>query len=99
MTTRKAENLLRGDRTPAYVSRETGAAELQISADTWDVWVKEGRLPPSCLGFPASTPRWRWEDVDRRLSGRKAEAADADAYIKGATTHPKKKARRRTDGH
>ena len=36
MTVRKIDNLLRGDRTPAYVGRETGAAELQISADTWD---------------------------------------------------------------
>jgi hypothetical protein len=70
MTARKSENLLRGDRTPAYVGRETGAAELQISADTWDQWVKEGRLPPPCEAFPASTPRWRWEDVDRKLSGQ-----------------------------
>ena len=26
MTVRKTDNLLRGDRTPAYVGRETGAA-------------------------------------------------------------------------
>jgi hypothetical protein len=36
MTVRKTDNLLRGDRTPAYVDRETGAAELLISPDTWD---------------------------------------------------------------
>jgi hypothetical protein len=72
MTIRKADNLLRGDRTPAYVDRETGAAELRISPDTWDQWVKEGRLPPSCPTFPESTPRWRWEDVDRKLSGKVA---------------------------
>jgi hypothetical protein len=34
MTVRKVDNLLRGDRTPAYVNRETGAAELLISPDT-----------------------------------------------------------------
>jgi hypothetical protein len=45
MTVRKTDNLLRGDRTPAYVDRETGAAELLISTDTWDQWVKDGRLP------------------------------------------------------
>ena len=56
MTVRKSDNLLRGDRTPAYVDRETGAAELLISTDTWDQWVKDGRLP----------------DVDRKLSGRTA---------------------------
>ena len=69
MTLRKTDNLLRGDRTPAYVDRETGAAELLISTDTWDQWVKEGRLPQPCDTFPSGTPRWRWEDVDRKLSG------------------------------
>jgi hypothetical protein len=97
MTVRKKENTLRGDRTPAYVGRETGAAELQISPDTWDQWVKEGRLPPPCDTFPSGTPRWRWEDVDRRLSGR-AEAADtsnASDYLKGAQFIAKKKGNRR----
>jgi hypothetical protein len=94
MTVRKVDNLLRGDRTPAYVNRETGAAELLISPDTWDQWVKEGHLPPPCDSFPAGTPRWRWEDVDRKLSGRVAEVASADgtaAYVKGAHFIVKKK--------
>jgi hypothetical protein len=96
MTVRKTDNLLRGDRTPAYVDRETGAAELLISPDTWDQWVKEGRLPPPCDTFPSSTPRWRWEDVDRKLSGQKAaSAADGDAYLRGAANLAKKKGRRR----
>ncbi|WP_315797653.1 hypothetical protein [Bradyrhizobium sp. SZCCHNRI3043] len=74
MTVRKADNLLRGDRTPAYVDRETGAAELLISPDTWDQWVKEGRLPRPCDTFPSGTPRWRWEDVDRKLADKKGSA-------------------------
>ena len=93
MTVRKTDNLLRGDRTPAYVNRETGAAELLISTDTWDQWVKEGRLPPPCDTFPSGTPRWRWEDVDRKLSGRKA--ADTDAAVLGAANFGKKKGIRR----
>jgi hypothetical protein len=97
MTARKKENLLRGDRTPAYVDRVTGAAELLISPDTWDNWVKEGRLPPPYDSFPASTPRWRWQDVDRKLSGR-VEAADTGSaadYLKGAAFIAKKKGGRR----
>jgi hypothetical protein len=94
MTPRKTDNLLRGDRTPAYVGRETGAAELQISPDTWDQWVKEGRLPAPCDSFPTGTPRWRWEDVDHKLSGTKA-AAEADAAIRGAVNFGKKKGNRR----
>lgn len=83
MTGKKALNLLRGERTPAYVGRETGAAELQISADTWDQWVKEGRLPPPCSSFPPGTPRWRWKDVDERLSGRE-DAPRPSSALAGA---------------
>lgn len=93
MTVRKADNLLLGHRTPAYVGRETGAAELQISPATWDDWVKEGRLPPPCDTFPSGTPRWRWEDVDRKLSGHKASGADA--AILGAANFVKAKGSRR----
>src|SRR5262245_12357396 len=89
MTVRKKDNLLRGDRTPKYVSRETGAAELQISPNTWDQWVKDGRLPISCGGFPDGTPRWRWEDVDRKLSGQ-ATASTTDLAIKATLNFGKK---------
>jgi|SRR5665213_1725670 len=94
MTLCKADNLLRGDRTPAYVNRETGAGELLISPDTWDQWVKEGLLPPSCDTFPAGTPRWRWEDVDRKLSSSQ-KATDTDAALRGALNFGKKTGHRR----
>ncbi len=94
MTVRKTDNLLRGDRTPAYVDRETGAAELVISTDTWDQWVKEGRLPRPCDTFPSGTPRWRWEDVDRKLSGRTASDT-TDAAMRGALRFGQKKGNRR----
>ncbi len=93
MTARKADNLLRGDRTPAYVGRETGAAELQISPGTWDEWVKQGLLPPPCDTFPSGTPRWRWEDVDRKLAGLRASGTDA--AILGAANFGKAKGSRR----
>jgi hypothetical protein len=83
VTERKRENLLRGDRTPAYVDRVTGAAELLISPQTWDNWVKEGRLPPPSDGFPEGTPRWRWADVDRKLCGRLVAANDDDEHAAG----------------
>lgn len=94
MTVRKKDNLLLGDRTPAYVSRETGAAELQISPDTWDQWVKEGRIPAACDTFPSGTPRWRWEDVDRKLSGKIASDT-TEAAMRGALNFGKKKGSRR----
>ena len=82
---RKKDNLLLGDRTPAYLGRETGAAELEISPSTWDRWVKEGILPAPCDAFPNGSPRWRWGDVDRKLSGEIPTTSDKDAaMIRGA---------------
>lgn len=67
-------------RTPAYVSREVGAAELCISPETWDQWVRVGDLPPPV--HIGGLPRWRWQDVDARLSGGGAPgAAQADPYM------------------
>jgi len=70
-------------RTPAFVSREIGAAELGISPETWDRWVANGILPPASPGFPASTPRWRWMDVDHKLAGKRTELASLESYLTG----------------
>jgi hypothetical protein len=94
---------VRGDRPPAYVSREVGAAEVCISPSTWDRWVAEGKLPAPSPEFPADSPRWRWADVDRKLSGKgNGETApetpkpSVDPYIAGlAKIHGKKKDRER----
>ena len=95
MTKRKDEIGLSA-RVRAYVSRESGAAELEISPDTWDAWVREGRLPPPAPGFPASTPRWRWEDVDLCLSGKLPGGEDpAMARIGTVFGDGSKKERRR----
>lgn len=63
---------------PAYVSRERGSAELDISIDTWDAMVKAERLPrPVFIGINGTTPRWRWADVDATLSAQ-TENGDAE---------------------
>jgi hypothetical protein len=82
MTARKTDLPL-PVRTPAYVSREVGAAELVISPETWDRWVDDGILPPVAPGFPSSTPRWKWADVDRKLSGA-PESLTVDPFLAGA---------------
>ena len=81
MTARK-DTLPLPSRTPAYVDRETGAAELRVSPETWDKWVGEEILPKPAPGFPATSPRWRWADVDRKLSGQ--SASDADRFVEAA---------------
>lgn len=82
VTTRKSDLSL-PPRTPAFVSREVGAGELGISPETWDRWVDHGILPPAAPGFPASTPRWRWLDVDRKLAGMGSDATALEPYLAG----------------
>jgi hypothetical protein len=83
MTARKSD--LKLSRTPRFVSRETGASELEISPETWDRWVEEGRLPSAATGFPSTTPRWRWDDVDRKLAGK--SVGDSDAFVSAVSSH------------
>lgn len=83
MTSRKADLRLPA-RTPSYVDREIGAAELVISPETWDRWVENGTLPPPAPGFPQSSPRWKWKDVDQRLSGGDDAPDPIDPFMAGA---------------
>jgi hypothetical protein len=77
MTARKRDLPLPA-RTPAYVSREVGAAELCISPDTWDEWVAAGLLPPPrTRGASGASPRWRWADCDQRLCGQEPKVVES----------------------
>jgi hypothetical protein len=81
--TRRKIDLHLPTRPPSYVSREIGAAELGISPETWDRWVADGILPSPASGFPASTPPWRWLDVDRKLSGTSTGLTTLQTYVAG----------------
>jgi hypothetical protein len=59
-------------RTPVFVNRETGAAELCMSPATWDAYVREGKLPKPTL-WAGKNPRWLWSDVMLFLTGRSVE--------------------------
>lgn len=68
-----------GDRPPAYPSKATLAAELDISESTVDAWVKSGHLPaPRRIG---GSIRWCWAEVNATL-GRQSDGA-ADRFMQG----------------
>jgi hypothetical protein len=47
-----------GDRVPEYVTRQRAAAELCMSDDTFEKYVREGVLPsPKRRG---KLTRWKW---------------------------------------
>jgi predicted DNA-binding transcriptional regulator AlpA len=82
MTARKSDIPL-SSRLTAYVSREHGAAELQVSPSTWDDLVECGQIPPPLrLGKMRAILRWRWADVDKHLSQDKASDSDREAFFR-----------------
>lgn len=77
MTNRPA---LIGDRPPAFPSKATLAAELDISESTVDDWVKRGILPkPIRLG---GSVRWCWAAVVAALNPQINAGAD-DRFMSG----------------
>ena len=79
-------------RTPTYVSREVGAAELCISPDTWDRMVDRKELPPPTI--VSGMPRWKWDTVEAWLSGKRDYATVPDNPYLAALTNGKTKKRR-----
>ena len=94
MTARKALLHL-PSRTPTYVSREVGAAELCISPETWDRMVAAGELPQADKRLRGTMPRWEWAAVQGYLKdGCDAEKIPTDVYVLGAANAKAKEKRR-----
>ena len=94
MTVRKA-SLPLPPRTPAYVSREVGAAELCVSPETWDRMVAAGELPKADKQFLGTMPRWEWAAVRGHLRDDNERATmQADVYVRGADNAKAKEKRR-----
>jgi predicted DNA-binding transcriptional regulator AlpA len=96
MTTRKADIPLTS-RLTAYVTREEGAAELRVSPSTWDEMVECSQLPkPLRLGRTGNILRWRWTDVDNRLSGGETGDDQPEPFFRGLANGTKKERKRDT---
>lgn len=72
---------------PAFVSRATLAAELDMSESTVDSMVKRGILPRP-LRLSQGCLRWCWADVQAALASLKpgattGQAIDHDPYLAG----------------
>ena len=68
-----------GDRPPAFVSKATLAAELDISESTVDAWARRGFLPnPIRRG---GNVRWCWAEVVACLHPQRD--GDADQFMAG----------------
>lgn len=67
--------------SPIFVCRETAARRLEISSDTFDVWVSSGFLPRAHVDR-GQIKRWHWPTLERALVGRETKA-ESDPFIEG----------------
>jgi hypothetical protein len=56
-------------RAPAFVSRRTASALLDLSLSAFDAWVSRGILPPPAPGAPFHERRWEWAQIVAALRG------------------------------
>jgi hypothetical protein len=97
MTVRKCDIPL-NSRLTAFVSRETGAAELQVSPSTWDEMEKCGQLPkPHFLGANKDIKRWLWAEVVARIVGEEiAGEQQSEPFFRGLASGTTKERKRET---
>lgn len=73
------KRVILGDRPPAFPSKATLAAELDISETTVDDWVKRGLLPKPIRRGGAV--RWCWAEVAASLKPQ--HECDVDQFMAG----------------
>lgn len=66
---------------PVFVSRKTAAALLEISPDTFDLWVRAGFVPPAQINR-GQIIRWHWPTVEARLASPALQRAHDPSIVK-----------------
>ncbi|MDF2621311.1 MAG: hypothetical protein K0S00_3970 [Xanthobacteraceae bacterium] len=75
---------------PVFVSRKTAAALLEISVDTFDMWVQQGFVPRATINRGQIT-RWHWPTVEAHLAGPPKLEADPFTLPPGPYVRPSKR--------
>jgi len=73
--------MTRGAVDPVFVSRQTAAARLEISVDTFDTWLRSGFLPAPQIDR-GQIVRWHWPSIEKRLAGD-GESQHHDPFMAG----------------
>lgn len=86
--------MARADITPIFVSRQTAAAMLEISVDTFDTWLRAGFIPPAHIDR-GQIARWHWPSLESHLAGEPAIDRLSEGSLESLAHVPKPKVRRR----
>lgn len=82
------------DNRPVFVSRHTAAALMEISVDTFDMWVRAGFVPQPNVSR-GQIIRWHWPTVEARLADTAKQQQHDPSIVTGTYHAPK--GRRRTN--
>ncbi|WP_089177308.1 hypothetical protein [Bosea sp. AS-1] len=70
------------DNRPVFVDRKTAAAMLMISVDTFDLWLRQGFIPPANVNR-GQIVRWHWPSVEQKLVGVTATQDEGRKMMEG----------------
>lgn len=73
---------------PVFVSRNTAAALLEISADTFDTWVRAGFVPQAQVNR-GQIIRWHWPTVEERLASPALQHIHDPSIVTGRYVAPR----------
>lgn len=73
--------------TPVFVDRQTAAAMLMISVDTFDTWVRTGFVPRAHID-KGQIVRWHWPSLESALA-TEPEAKHVSPFMEALKNAPK----------
>lgn len=83
------------DNQPVFVSRNTAAALMEISPDTFDLWVRSGFVPPAQISR-GQILRWHWPTIEERLADTSKQQQHDPSIVTGVYRAPKGRRRSAT---
>lgn len=73
--------MARADIAPIFVSRQTAAAMLEISVDTFDTWLRAGFIPGPQIER-GQIVRWHWPTLESHLAAE-THTKQHDPFLEG----------------
>jgi phage terminase Nu1 subunit (DNA packaging protein) len=80
------------DPRPVFVSRKTAAELMEISVDTFDMWVRAGFVPRAQINR-GQIVRWHWPTVEARLASPAEQQAHDPSIVTGRYVSPRRRAK------
>lgn len=75
---------------PVFVTRKTAAKLMEISTDTFNMWLQQGFIPPAHINR-GQIVRWHWPSVEQKLAPPPEMEKPAFVMPEGPYVRPKRR--------